>query len=62
MSECSSLNELIDEGFALEVSRFTDLPLGPEDQLLYMDPNYSRVIIARAPLRLTVETSPRCHT
>ena len=57
-----TLNQLLEAGFALEVSRFTDVPVGPGDQILYMDPRRSHVIVARAPLRLLAETSPQCRT
>ena len=38
MPESPTLNQLLEAGFALEVSRFTDVPVGPGDQVLYMDP------------------------
>ena len=62
MPKIPTLKELLEAGFALEISRFNDVPLGPQDRLVYMDPKISRVVIARAPLCLPAETGPQCHS
>ena len=40
---------LIRVGYILELSRRLDVPLGPDDRLIYRDPWRGYVVIARAP-------------
>ena len=61
MEKTTTLEQILNDGFTLEVSRFPDAPLEPSDQVLYRDPYTGRVIIARAPLVLLPGTDPRYH-
>ena len=45
-------DQLAEEGFTLEVCRLSDIPLGPEDRLLYARPDGGPILVARAPVQL----------
>jgi len=49
MSDEINPTQLLEEGFSLEVGKYTDTPLAKNDQLLYIDAA-GHVLIARAPL------------
>ena len=49
--------QLLEEGFSLEVGKYTDTPLAKNDQLLYMD-TAGHVLIAREPLSSERESPP----
>ena len=42
--------DLLQYGYTFEVSRWTDVPLGPADRVLYQYPRCGYVLIARAPV------------
>lgn len=52
MDQPSRIEDLLDEGFTLEVCRYPDTPLRPGDRLLAREPEASFLLVARAPLLL----------
>ena len=45
-----SLQKVLDRGFCLDVTRWSDEPIQAKDKVLYTDSVSGRSIIARAPL------------
>jgi len=51
MPKSRRIEQMVEDGWTLEVSRFLDVPLGPKDRLLLADSEHGRLLIARAPIR-----------
>lgn len=49
-NKTQTIEEILKNGFTLEISRFPDAPLARGDQVLYAEPYSGRILIARAPL------------
>lgn len=52
MPESARLEQMVEDGWTLEVSRFPDAPLGASDRLLLADLDRGSLLIARAPIRI----------
>jgi hypothetical protein len=56
-TETFTLEDLIEAGFTLEVSRYADIPVNGPDRVLYADRSSGRLLIARAPVVFVREPS-----
>ena len=52
MPESVQLEQMVEKGYALQVCRLSDTPIGPKDRVLYARPDGGPILIARAPIRL----------
>lgn len=48
-----SIEELIAQGFTLELSRLPDTPLAAEDELVLTDIRSGQILVARAPIAVS---------
>ena len=56
--EFNTVEDLIDNAYTFEVSRFPDVPMNTKDRLIYADDNTGHSLIARAPLEFPDECIP----